>query len=63
MTAVNNIESMTSHIIDFIVLSDGGHIDSSTFLHMIVVALSSVCNSGMAQDPRLTSLVMVYSYL
>lgn len=34
-----------------------------TFLHMIVVALSSVCNYGMAQDPRLTSLVMVYSYL
>lgn len=37
--------------------------NNSTFLHMIVVALSSVCNYGMAQDPRLTSLVMVYSYL
>nr|DAV33547.1 MAG TPA: hypothetical protein [Caudoviricetes sp.] len=24
---------------------------------------SCVCNYGMAQDPRLTSLVMVYSYL
>lgn len=24
-----------------------------TFLHMIVVALSSVCNYGMAQDPAL----------
>ncbi len=60
----------TSTTADFNVWSDGSKkfvvrsmVLILTFLHMIVVALSSVCNYGMAQDPRLTSLVMVYSYL
>lgn len=51
----------TSTTTDFNVLSDNAV--RNTFLHMIVVALSCVCDYGMAQDPSFTSLVMVYSYL
>lgn len=59
---IHFVASRTSTTADFNVLSDGSKkfvVITLTFLHMIVVALSSVCNYGMAQDPALGLTVTI----